>query len=738
MASRSFTFKQPTNSSVGSFLQQEPALLFGGDDDSALRGDNYVTFPDETVSGDTELLLDVSPTSYSSVQIRWQITSSLSASASLVPSPTRVLIVYSPSGYPQTVSSGEILVESRSTGGVYDHDGLLPGKWAYYSMFVLYETTDTQLRSWYERIGSVEVLVPTDYGSTDDLWKRIPRHYRLQDQLLASDPDDVDSYGPLKRALSVFGWDIDRIRSLIDYQMVAKDPNVAEVESLDALSYELGLPLSTIDLGPSRLRNLLNNARINNTIKGTLNGVEQVLSSVVGSTVEITPTRPERLTASQRNFSSIVTSSPPTGNQWSYTVTPNVTVSAVGSALSLQRASGSNYVFTVVSTPVTISQASRYRTFYDVTTINGASVVGSYMSTTHASASAWTIDTPTGFISDGPVGWVRQSSGTDTWYQAPQDHGVIGDGTFTTATAYLHIVVVFGPGATGVRLQNPSVIALDNYPYTIDVYSERANLVRDPRFSTTINNATSASSGYWNWSYGGGSTGASVTSGSSSLTITATGLPVNAPAVPDVLTEATLWIDASDPPQVTINTNTTNNNIPVRVGIEYNFSVIDSSRSITYVALVSRTYGRIAMSETPYAEVSTADGPRRYWMLFREYEEPWLPLDVSDCYLEFGCLPRVTTTRLIRPLFEHLVRSGSYFDGDSINGGWLRGDNYSGTADFRWGDNGVTASFSYYATDYLRMREAVLRLIPYIVPATETNATVRFNRLFGQTTSGMP
>jgi hypothetical protein len=710
VARNSFTFKQSTNASVGSFLQISPSYFAGSDDASALRSDGYVTAPTNT-SG-TELFLDAEATGYSTITLDWQINGSLATVITATPQVTALLLVYSPVGAPQTVADGTLLNNITSAAGTYVHTGLNSGSWAYYSLFSQYEGIG--VNSWYELIGSTEVLVPKNYGSTDDLWKRIPRHYRLADESSGNTPssNDGDGHplvgGPLYRTLSVFGWDIDKMRTLVDYQMVAKDPANAATEALNALAFEVGLPITATDLGPIRLRNALWNVRTNTSTKGTLAGVERTLSNLTGSVVEIVPTRPNLLTAAQRAFSGGFTPASaglPTGSQWSYTSAASLAASAGGVRVS--RASGTDFALALISTRVTISNAEQYRSYYDVLPATGASVVGSMMTGASVSLSSFTFDSVTGVVSEVPAGFQAQLSGGDRWYQAPQTHGIVGNGSYTSGTVYLTIAVVMN--ATGaLLLRNPSVNSRNNYPYVINVYSQRVNLIKDPRFTTsTLNTGASGSANYWCVYPTAGSCTAAV--GSTSLSITsATGASVS------------------------VNTNVTGNYFATRTGVPYNFSIIDDKESIASVRLVSVTYGVIASATIPYAVEQTAAGKRRYWELLKAYDAPWFPLNISDCYFEFS-LGVTGTVLLQQPLFEPLLRYGAYFDGSSTNGGWLRGTGSTGRSDYRWGSGGTNTDFSYYSTDYGRMVSTVNRVIQYYVPVTESNASASlfFNKIIG-------
>lgn len=709
MARSSFTFKQTTNASVGSFLQIAPNYYPGSDDSTALRSDGYVTAP--TNASGTELFLDANATGYSTVTLNWQINGTLATELTASPQVTALLLVYSPVGAPQTVADGQLLTSITSALGTYKHSNVATGAWAYYSLFSKYESNASN--SWYELIGSTEVLVPKNYGSTDDLWKRVPRHYRIADQAIAvagtPTGDNGDgapiSGGPLYRTLSVFGWDIDKMRTLIDYQMVAKDPANAATEALNALAFEVGLPITATDLGPIRLRNALWNVRSNTSTKGTLSGIERTLSNLTGSVVEIVPSRPNLLSATQRSFAGGFTTGLPTGASWGYTSA--VTLSASAGGLRVARSSGTDFALALISTAVPISNAEQYRSYYDVLPATGASVVGSMMTGASVSLSSFTFNSTTGEVTGIPSGFQPQLSGSDNWYQAPQTHGIVGNGTYTSGTAYLTIAIVLN--ATGsILLRNPSVNSRNNYPYNINVYSQRVNLIKDPRFVTsTLNTGASGSANFWCWRTTAGSATAVVSS----------------PYI-----QFTSGTGAS----VSVNTNVTGTYFPTRTGVPYIFSILDSTSAVQSVRLMSVTYGVIASATTPYATENTAAGARRYWELLRAYDAPWLPLNISDCYFEFS-LGVSGTVSLQQPLFEPLLRYGDYFDGNTTNGGWLRGSGSTGRSDYRWGSGGTNLDFSYYSADYGRMVSTVNRVVQYYVPVTESNASASlfFNKIIG-------
>lgn len=490
MARTSFTFKQFGVSQAGSFLQATPVL--GSDDDSALKGDNYVSSPDSGLT-EAESFFDVTVRDYGKTLIKWGIGTALQTTVGATPVATEVMVRYDTIGEPQTASDGKLVttITADRVSSSIEHSDLPDGTWVYYTLFVKYQSTVT--RSWYERVASVHILTPERFGSTDILWKRIPRYYRIQDGIDSGDipvSSDLYGFGPLYRLLDVFGWDIDKLRTLIHHQMVTRDPMLASTEALDMLAQELGVYMSSTDLGTTRLRNILNDIGYLYGAKGTLDGVREWLTAISGSDVIIRPTVSNTLTATQSTFSGTRTdttndSLTPTGNQWVFYSTNVTSASASGGGVTLTKSSSSSYEWAVAKVRVTdINQGSWYRAYFDVTNQTNASVVGMAFSPSMVSSSGASVTPSTGdFYFTDPTGkYVFFQSDGNNWYQAPLEFGISGDGTFTTTPMYLHIFMVFGPATSSLTLNNIKVLSDDRYPYEIDIYSQRVNLSKDPQF----------------------------------------------------------------------------------------------------------------------------------------------------------------------------------------------------------------------------------------------------------------
>ena len=189
-----------------------------------------------------------------------------------------MLICYSPAGEPDTVGEGSILADTSTD--TYVLHNAPSGKWAYYSMFLKYETSGGD--AYYKKVAQLSVLVPYNYGSTSNLYKRIPTYYRELDGSM-----DRGQGGPLYRFLSVFGWDTDRLRTLLDYLIAAKDPSLSRSEELDVLADDLGVDLRSKELGAARLRSLIYDIGQIRRSTGTLEGLKEAISALTCSSVEI-------------------------------------------------------------------------------------------------------------------------------------------------------------------------------------------------------------------------------------------------------------------------------------------------------------------------------------------------------------------------------------------------------------------------------------------------------------------
>jgi len=306
--------------SAGTWIVDDPAGT--RDVDTSLRSDGYQLPPVEFV----ESFLEAFPVAYGVAEINWGAPL---APIGAAPAPSQTLLVYSPYGPSATISSGIILAEG-STEFSYVHNGLMGGQWAYYTLFIRYQSAGGD--DYYEPAASVEILIPENYGSTLLLWERIPQYYRQQDASIGEYVDPESNYaitelgalppgnvvGPLFKFLSIFGFEMDTTRTLIDYIMVSRDPSIANTESLNALALSMGVTLTSDIINSTRIRNVLDDLGYLRRSKGTLEGIAAYGRALSNSEIKVDTDNQEITFYSQRvNYvtspltaSGIVTSRP--------------------------------------------------------------------------------------------------------------------------------------------------------------------------------------------------------------------------------------------------------------------------------------------------------------------------------------------------------------------------------------------------------------------------------------------
>lgn len=311
MARVSFTLRK-VNADKGSYLQYESGFGSRTDTDYYLRQDG-LQFP-PAQQGDN--FLEATCTAYGEVRLNWGVSNIYQEDlgSAIDPSglPNEVVLIglilrYSPYGEPETVESGISLFNETRTK--FDHVHSVPeGRWAYYSLFAHYASQNYN-DNYYIRLASIKILPPKNYGSVNLLWNRIPEYYRSQDAAIGNPksfftvengyedtyvdtvlgglPSYVSKVGPLYRFLSVFGFEMDRVRTIIDYIETSKDPRLADSEALTALAYETGVNLLSSYLGAERLRNIINDIGYFSRSKGTKESLSYIAKSIANSDVDI-------------------------------------------------------------------------------------------------------------------------------------------------------------------------------------------------------------------------------------------------------------------------------------------------------------------------------------------------------------------------------------------------------------------------------------------------------------------
>ena len=263
------------------------------DSDFALRSDGFVQATSELA---TTVEFTATATDYDTVLLTW--SSFTLAAKELIAvgetKPFEIVIVYSPTGFPETVADGIVIKTQQH----FDPDYLVEhiksyeshqGVWAYYSFFIHYNRNGEDITgaNWYERRATLQELVPNNYGSYEQLWNRIPAQYRVGDTSGAElDPSGLGR-GQLSRFLSIFSFELDKTRSLIDAVITQYDPDHNESQSIDALAEMFALEVSSAEIGTSRIRQLLQDIGYYRQQKGTVNSIKQYITAVSGCRVDV-------------------------------------------------------------------------------------------------------------------------------------------------------------------------------------------------------------------------------------------------------------------------------------------------------------------------------------------------------------------------------------------------------------------------------------------------------------------
>lgn len=287
MARASFKLRN-TGVDNGSYLQYpigNPNYSTRVDNDNYLRADTLQIAPTAPTFDTDEQFIEAVCVDYNTVVLQWNVI--LESTLGATPVPYEAIIRYGSNGAPKSINKGTPLVTSYGPGD-YTHTLESSSVWAYYTLFVRYLSTAGD--DYYQPVASVKVLIPRAYNSVDDLYSRIPEYYRYLDDQKAEEYGDPSGNGPLKRFLSIFGWELDKNRTLIDYVMTMKDPQIADSEALDMLSRDLGIGFESQELGAGRLRNILDTIGFLRRSKGTYEAVTRHLRNISECDVVYNPT----------------------------------------------------------------------------------------------------------------------------------------------------------------------------------------------------------------------------------------------------------------------------------------------------------------------------------------------------------------------------------------------------------------------------------------------------------------
>lgn len=402
------SFRLRRTDDVGSYVREEARL------DSAIRSDNYVA-PSETFGTSTfdvfvlnvekDTVIDASRpsgeyTQYTStVELSWTLETELETNPAST-APVGIWIVVNQYGEPVTVEDGNVVFSCDASTYVetttHISTTLKPGSWLYYGFFIKYSDGTTE---WFEQVATQYVQIPKYYESTATLWNKIPEYYRALDASSANNN--------LYDFLSLFGWELDKIKSLIDSVVTINDPLISTTPALELIAKQLGIPNTAAEIGTNKLRNILLNVFELRKRKGTAFGTAAYVSALSGcpavfdtttNTLKVTSQRVNLISDPkfrQQDVSFYV------GTPSVIDRTPFILRSSSGGAALRNPDSNDDALRAYTSNPLSLGELAEYTT---VTTTNTAASVGwgvyTYGASFDTSASVPNIDN---VIYDGEI-----------------------------------------------------------------------------------------------------------------------------------------------------------------------------------------------------------------------------------------------------------------------------------------------------------------------------------------------
>jgi phage tail-like protein len=257
---------------------------------------------------------------------------------------------------------------------------------------------------WYEKLASLEVLMPFEYGSTDLLWKRIPMYYREQ-----------DNTGDLYKFISIFGFELDRTRTLIDAVLTSSDPLLAEAETIEQLANFVGLEVNVNDIGVERTRALIHDIGFLRKQKGTYEGIVGYLKALSGANVDFELVGGHYVATIYAQRANLI-GNPRFTSTSSYSVVAqsgSVTTTPVDKGITIAAGASAKKVAIVSKIAVPVKAAiPYYMSFNWGSTGNAATVYGGYVSSTNT-WSTWTGLTTQGEIEVSGLDFIDVDNGVN-------------------------------------------------------------------------------------------------------------------------------------------------------------------------------------------------------------------------------------------------------------------------------------------------------------------------------------
>lgn len=401
---------------VGSYARgSSDAQTLGGatsvDNDRTLRSKDFVV----AFNTSSESLFFSNAVDYNETNISWYLSEPVVPASEVVLNDSALVgirVVYSTQGYPEAANDGIVVFNEDAQPNISEplnkvaiqHYAEDSKTWRYYSLFGRYYQNDsgTDGTYWYEKLASLEVLMPYNYGSTDGLWNRIPMHYKEQ-----------DATGDLYKFISIFGFEIDRTRTLIDAVLTSSDPLLAEAETIEKLANFVGLEVNVNDVGVKRTRALLHDIGFLRKQKGTYAGIVGYLKALSGANVDFElVTGSYRATIYAQRVNLI--GNPRFTSTTAYTVTAqtgSVTTTPVDKGIKIEAGASGKKVAIVSKIAVPVAGSiPYYMSFNWEATGDETTIYGGYVSSTSV-WSTWTGLTEQGEINVAGLDYVDVANG---------------------------------------------------------------------------------------------------------------------------------------------------------------------------------------------------------------------------------------------------------------------------------------------------------------------------------------
>lgn len=272
--------------------RQVYGAVVGGD---YVRGSAVTTLPQTAIRFASQVkgfdaikdkaILDVRPWDYSTVQVMWGWP------AKVVDTWQEVSLVRSVMGRPSTPNDGVTVFRAKKgspEAGLYTLDGevynapviydrpLQPGRWYYYTVF--FRTTPIE---WVVGMQDSTPL-PRNYHHAEHLWDRIPPFYQW------TDDNQREGIGFLRQFLTVFGFELDTERELIEQWQNLYHTDFAPMKLLRRLGVNFGIG-SESGLGDIRYRSYLAKIADFYAERGTSSGLSDVIEATSHYDVELSP-----------------------------------------------------------------------------------------------------------------------------------------------------------------------------------------------------------------------------------------------------------------------------------------------------------------------------------------------------------------------------------------------------------------------------------------------------------------